>query len=153
MTWAKVGRVSCGQEVGPDARFAPSPQAPRGRPPVLAVGPATALMLLVERCVRERCSSSCGVHRGAGPTTRPLAPQGRLRFAQWERAADSFQTFLLPPAEKRAGALRADYGAALTGRSTRSTRRAPAFSVSLSAVRCFPLWRTLVHSFPSSLRR
>jgi hypothetical protein len=69
-----------------DRRSAPtgrssSTHAPRGRPPVLAVGPATALKLLVER-VGRKSERVTAVIIGGGSNTKATRPTGEFALAR-----------------------------------------------------------------------
>ena len=93
---------------------------------------------------------------GGGGTDKATRPTGVLTLTrQKEPTGDSSQT-LLPRIGTGAltrKELPSAGGPGTPGTTGMNTRRSPAFSASLSAVRCFPLWRTLVLSFPRFLPR
>jgi hypothetical protein len=99
----------------PHRSQAPSPHAPRGRPG------------------GKKCDRVTAGIIGGGVTGKATRPTGVLTLrVKRSGRRHSFQTFLPPPAKN--GALRATRS--LTARI--NTRRSPAFSASLSAVRCCP---------------
>ena len=106
-----------------------------------------SLMLLVKR-VGKRSERVTAVFIGSGTNTKATRPTGEVVLRTKGRAAiPSRPSFSRPQKSKSASAL----VGLPCGQTGTSTRRAPAFSASLSAVRCFPHWRTLVHGFPRLL--
>jgi hypothetical protein len=146
VTRRKGGARASGQEVGPDGRSSLSARFawPTSCPLRWS---RYSLMLLVKR-VGKGSERVTAVIIGAEPTSRPLAPQGRLCYAQkGGRQIPSRPSFRRPQKKQERFAL----VGLPCGQTGTSTRRAPAFSARLSAVRCFPHWRTLVHGFPRLL--
>jgi hypothetical protein len=142
VTRQKGGARASGQEVDSDARSSLSASFawPTSCPLRWS---RYSLMLLVKR-VGKRSERVTAVFIGAEPTPRPLAPRGVVLRTKGRAAIPSRPSFNRP--QERFALIGLPCGQTGT-----STRRAPAFSASLLAVRCFPHWRTLVHGFPRLL--
>src|SRR4051794_28477594 len=135
-----VGRVACGQEVSRAGRSSLSARSAR-LTSCPCRWPHCCSDFLVKRVGSKSNRVTAGII-GGGATDKATRPTGGLTLSRQKEPTGEFLPN--PPSPDRQG------GAYAKGSLTAgtNTRRSPAFSATLSAVRCFPLWRTLVLSFP-----